>query len=174
MITYTKYIDSREYTWYDSSNVVFSEYFDRNTPSNPLKLIFKNGRTYMYQDVLTEDYLNFRNAESSGKGVTEFIVKKYKAARLPDTDLEELENKKKLLLEDTKNTDEAFTNLAYEMVYNPTTKGFRLSLNGNKVFEDIDGTFSILKLFKCMNLRFKFDTTDDMEIGKMKIEEDSK
>lgn len=166
MIIYTKYINSEEHTWYDSSNVVYSEYFDRNAPSNPLKLIFKNGRTYLYKDVKTEDYLAFRESESSGKGVNQYIVRKYKPVRLPDADVEELEKKRKALLEDTRKTDEAFTNLAYRMEYNPQTKGFRLILGDNIVFEDFDNTFSILKLFKCMNIRFGFEESKNPEIGK--------
>ena len=52
MIVYNKYLDNQDYTWYNSSNVLFSKcYDDPNSNTKTLKIVFKNGRTYIYKDV---------------------------------------------------------------------------------------------------------------------------
>ena len=43
MIVYNKYLDNQDYTWYDSSNVLFSKcYDDPNSNTKTLKIVFKN------------------------------------------------------------------------------------------------------------------------------------
>ena len=91
-IVYNKYINNRDHTWYDSSNVLYSVCYDTNAEKKTLKVVFKQGRTYLYKDVDVNDYLMFRNSESHGKSVNEFIVKKYKGVRLSDTTQETLDN----------------------------------------------------------------------------------
>lgn len=42
MIVYNKYLDNQDYTWYDSSNVLFSKcYDDPNSNTKTLKIVFK-------------------------------------------------------------------------------------------------------------------------------------
>ena len=60
MIVYNKYINNEDYTWYDSSNVIFSKCYDNNSDSKTLKIVFKDGRTYLYKDVATMDYISFK------------------------------------------------------------------------------------------------------------------
>jgi hypothetical protein len=81
MIVYNKYTNSRDYTWYDSSNIVFSECIDTTEEEKTLKIVFKQGRTYIYRKVDVNDYLLFRNAESNGKAFNQYI-KKYECVRL--------------------------------------------------------------------------------------------
>ena len=77
MIVYNKYLDNQDYTWYDSSNVLFSKcYDDPNSNTKTLKIVFKNGRTYIYKDVDINDYITFKTAQSNGQAVNTFIIEK--------------------------------------------------------------------------------------------------
>ena len=57
MIVYNKYTNLRDHVWYSSSNVIYSECIDSDTELKTLKIVFKEGRTYMYRDVNVEDYI---------------------------------------------------------------------------------------------------------------------
>lgn len=167
-IVYNKYTNNRDHTWYDSSNVLYSVCYDNNADTKTLKLVFKGGRTYIYKDVSVDDYLMFRNSESHGKSVNEYIVKKYKGVRISDTNMEDVDKLKEDLINEGKVTEEAFTNLAYHLEVNSDTKEFKLSLNGRAIFEGIENQVSILRLFKSMNINYSMSEMD----GNITNEED--
>ena len=167
-IVYNKYSNNRDHTWYDSSNVVYSVCYDANTEKKVVKIVFKQGRTYLYRDVDVNDYLLFKTAESTGKSVNDFIIKKYKSVRLPDTDLGTIEALKDDFINENKITEEAFTNLAYHLEINNDTKEFRLKLNDKTIFEGIENQISIVRLLKSMNINYSIS---EME-GKITNEED--
>lgn len=67
-------------TWYSSSNVIYSECIDNTNALKTLKVTFKSGKEYQYDDVNVMDYLEFRNSESQGKGLNKYIIsRKYEA-----------------------------------------------------------------------------------------------
>lgn len=164
MIVFNKYVNSRDYTWYDSSNVVYSECIDTNEAFKTLKMVFKGGRQYIYHNVDPSDYLMFRNAESNGKAFSTYI-KKYECQRLPDITMEELDEKRKEFEEDNKVTEEAFTNLAYLLEMNAETKEIRLSLNGKVIFEGVEDKVNIMRLLKCMSINYQFKEMEETKDG---------
>jgi hypothetical protein len=118
-ITLQKEKDGVEYTWFDSSHILFAE-CNKNTPTmvptllieNPLLtsvdvpcydviIVFRNGAMYKYHNVELNDYTAFiyhlnRDAPSStGKGFNKYI-KKYKTEKLGDNAVEYSEKKKLL------------------------------------------------------------------------------
>lgn len=153
MIIYNKYTNSRDYTWYDSSNIIFSECIDTTEEEKTLKIVFKQGRTYIYRKVDVNDYLLFRNAESNGEAFNKYI-KKYECVRLPDTDLNKLEEQKNAFQKENQVVAEAMTNLSYHMEYNQETKEFRLKLNDNVIYEGVEGHVNIMRLLKCMSINY--------------------
>lgn len=88
----SKYIDNKEYVWYNSSNILYSE-CDDNPQSlvKNVKIVFKKGRCYLYHDVSILDYVIFREHSSQGKALNEYI-KKYECEKIGDINLTELEN----------------------------------------------------------------------------------
>ena len=67
MITFNRYVNQEDHTWYDSSNVVYSKCYDtKSSKFKTLKIVFKGGRTYLYKDVDADDYLRFKTAQSNG------------------------------------------------------------------------------------------------------------
>lgn len=165
MIIYTQYVNSHEYTWYDSSNVLFSECFDTKSEKKPLKIVFKGGRTYVYKDVEMKDYLQFRTAESQGKAVSGLIIKKYEAARLPDTSLESLKKLQRKFMEMGKKTEEAFFNLAYKVESDRETGLFRMYMGDSLIYEGKEGEVSLFKLLKSMNIRYAFEEKKIESVG---------
>lgn len=172
MIVFNKYVNSRDYTWYDSSNVVYSECIDTNEAFKTLKMVFKGGRQYIYHNVDPSDYLMFRNAESNGKAFSTYI-KKYECQRLPDITMEELDEKRKEFEEDNKVTEEAFTNLAYLLEMNAETKEIRLSLNGKVIFEGVEDKVNIMRLLKCMSINYQFKEMEETKDGQDESESGS-
>lgn len=166
MIVYNKYVNSRDYTWYDSSNIIYSECIDTNQEFKTLKIVFKGGRQYIYENVNPSDYIMFRNAESNGQAFNMYI-KKYDCKRLPDVSLTELDEKREGFENDSKVTEQAFTNLAYVLEMNPNTKEIRLLLNDNVIFEGVEDKVNIMRLLKCMSINYHFkemeETTDGQE-----------
>lgn len=173
MIVFNKYVNSRDYTWYDSSNVVYSECIDTNEAFKTLKMVFKGGRQYIYHNVDPSDYLMFRNAESNGKAFSTYI-KKYECQRLPDITMEELDEKRKGFEEDNKVTEEAFTNLAYLLEMNAETKEIRLSLNGKVIFEGVEDKVNIMRLLKCMSINYQFKEMEETKDGQEQSESGDK
>lgn len=172
-IVFNKYVNNKDHTWYDSTNVLYSLCYDNDTDKKNIKIIFKNGRTYLYKDVDSQDFINFKMSESTGKGVNEYITKKYKGLRLQDTDLSELENLKQEFIDDDKITDEAFTNLSYHLSVNDDTGEFLLLLNNKPIYKGIEGKVSIVNLLKSMNIHYSIsgdyqNEEEDIENEKLK------
>ena len=158
-IIYTKYMNSTDHTWYKSSNILYSECKDDNSEYKPLKITFKNGRTYKYNAVTVEDYIYFKMHESQGKAFNERI-KKYEAVRLPDIDPEELNKKMEQMIADSKELEEINSNIVYQIQKNEETGEFKLLLNDKVIFEGIENQVSIQKLFASMKIQY---TVSDIE-----------
>ena len=77
--------------WYDSSNIFFSECYDKENDFKLLKIVFKNGYTYLYKDVDVNDYLMFKYGGtdgSNGKALNKYIKNKYECERIENSDLD--------------------------------------------------------------------------------------
>lgn len=86
------YENKMERTWYDSSNVVYSECDDNEDAFKVLRVAFKDGRMYEYKDVNVNDYLLFRENLSQGKALNQFIKPKYEVSRLDDVNIDDLKH----------------------------------------------------------------------------------
>ena len=78
-------------TWYDSSNVIYTECIDNDGELKQLKVVFANGSQYLYKDVDVRDYLLLREASSQGSTLNRIIKKKgYEYERLDNANLENI------------------------------------------------------------------------------------
>ncbi len=163
MIIYNKYINNEDYTWYDSSNVIFSKCYDNNNDTKTLKIVFKNGRTYLYKEVKTIDYINFKTATSNGNGFNQSI-KKYNGVRISDTDLDKLvllqEN---FIKNDNEIDNEIFSNLNYHIDLCSKTGQFQLKLNNNIIYTSVEGQVSIMNLLKSMNIKYSWREVENID-----------
>lgn len=91
-------------TWYDSSNIYYSEIIDKENELKDLIVVFNDGRKYIYKEVSVIDALLFRNGgidNSQGKALYKYIAvkvngePKYKYERLDNVDIKVLEEEKK-------------------------------------------------------------------------------
>lgn len=162
MLIYNKYINERDYSWYDSSNILFSECIDTTQEEKTLKIVFKNGRKYLYKNVNVKDYLLFKNAESNGSAFNKHI-RKYETVRMPDVDLKEIDDLKESMEKVDNKLEETNPNTIYHIEYNPETKEFELSLNNEIIFSGIDDKVNIFRLFKSMNIMYSFNTKEQGE-----------
>lgn len=87
---YNIYEDNLDRTWYQSSNILYSECEDKANELKTVRIVFKNGRTYEYYDVNVFDYMLFREDSSQGKSFKKYIAK-YETKKVDDTDLNELQ-----------------------------------------------------------------------------------
>lgn len=94
MLKFSYYInDVKDRAWFDSSNVVYGECDESDTQFKTVRIVFKNGSTYQYEDVHVADWVSFKNAESQGKALNEHFKKAgYKYERVEDADLNALED----------------------------------------------------------------------------------
>lgn len=163
MIVYNKYVNSQDHTWYDSSNVVYSKCYDNDLSNKTLKIVFKNGRSYLYKDVEINDYIQFKNAQSNGQAVNTFIIKKYKGIRIADTEIEKLnELKENFISEDNDNGETKFSNLIYRLDVNEQAGEFNLLLNDKVIYNAIEGKVSIINLFKSMNINYVMNVVENV------------
>lgn len=80
-----------KHTWYDSSNVKYSECIDEKNKLKTLKVVFSNGTQYQYNDVDVRDFLLFENDNSQGKALNRLIKeKKYEYEKLENANLDEI------------------------------------------------------------------------------------
>jgi len=87
------YCNGVDKTWYDSSNVVYTECIDNENKPKTLKVVFSNGTQYQYNDVDVRDYLLLREDSSQGKALNRLIKeKKYEYQKLDNANLEEIED----------------------------------------------------------------------------------
>lgn len=86
---YTNNIDK---TWYDSSNVKYSECIDHDNELKTLKIVFNNGTQYQYNEVNVNKYLLFREDLSQGKALNKYIKGEgYEYTKLENADMENLQ-----------------------------------------------------------------------------------
>jgi hypothetical protein len=128
-VIFNKLIENIDYCWYDSSNILYSECDDKKDELKDVKVVFKGGRTYLYKKVNVQDYLKFRNNISQGKALRQYLDvktengnKKYEFIRIEDTDINELEERKKKLME-TDNVQETDSEVKYIFIETPHIAG---------------------------------------------------
>ena len=86
------YSNDVDRTWYQSSNIKYSECVDHDNELKTLTVVFNNGTQYRYDKVDVRDYLLFRDAESQGKALNQFIKPKgYEYTKLDNADLATLD-----------------------------------------------------------------------------------
>lgn len=155
MVIQKKYINKVEHVWYESSNVIYTACYDNDTPNKTIKAVFKEGRTYLYRDVDMNDYIMFaRGTESTGEAFNKYIVKKYKGARVSDTPLDKLEEFRKECFDIDRKIEESLQPFSYALQINDSTGDFRLTLNGETVFEGVEGQVSVLRLLNAMHIPY--------------------
>lgn len=165
MIVYNKYLDNQDYTWYDSSNVLFSKcYDDPNSNTKTLKIVFKNGRTYIYKDVDINDYLTFKTAQSNGQAVNTSIIKKYKGVRISDTDVDKLNELREKFINDEKEISETpLKDLIYKVDYNEQNGEFTLAIGDKVIYHGNENKVSLFSLFKSMNIAYSLNVVDKID-----------
>lgn len=154
MRVYNRYIDSKDCTWYDSSNVYYSECQDSQSDVKQLKVVFKGGQTYLYHDVSINDYFMFRDADSNGSAIHKYI-KKYSYVRLPDTNVAELEERKKRFMEEENIVIEENRNNRYTVILDKRTNALTLKSGEDVIFTGTEGEISAIALLKSMAISFK-------------------
>lgn len=160
MKLYSKYENSQEYCWYDSSNILFSKCYDNPGDYKVVKIIFKNGRTYLYKDVDANDYVTFRDAESNGSAFSKYI-KKYTATRIQDTDLSKLNDMKEKYMNENQEVQESkVSELGYIIEYCETSGEFALKLGEKTIYTAVEGNVSIINLFKSMGIQCLLKSVD--------------
>lgn len=83
------YSDNVDKTWYQSSNVKFSECVDNDNALKTLRVVFSNGSQYEYEKVPVQDYLMFRDSDSQGKALNKYIIgNKYECKRIAEANLD--------------------------------------------------------------------------------------
>ena len=98
MIIFSDYDEKSliERTWYKSSNILYSECYDKVDSLKEVKVVFNSGRCYLYKDVNVNDYLLFREAKSQGKAINRLLKRNedgkplYECVRLEDVDVEKI------------------------------------------------------------------------------------
>ncbi len=163
MITYNRYVNQEDHVWYDSSNIFYSKCYDtENSPTKTLKIVFKQGRTYLYKNVDVNDYVRFKTAESTGKAFSE-LIKKYDAVRISDTDMDKLNELQQSFKDELKENDEQkLGDLVYTIKVNEKTGEFIIVLGDKTLFRGIEGQFSILNLFTSLNIRHVLQTVEEI------------
>ena len=95
------YANDTDKTWYQSSNIRYSECIDHDNDLKTLKVVFNNGTQYQYKKVDVRDYLLFRDASSQGKALNEYIKPKgYEYEKMENADLATLDGELTFRMED--------------------------------------------------------------------------
>jgi len=95
------YANDTDKTWYQSSNIRYSECIDHDNELKTLKVVFNNGTQYQYDKVDVRDYLLFRDASSQGKALNEYVKsKEYEYEKLENADLAALDSELTFRMED--------------------------------------------------------------------------
>lgn len=95
------YANDTDKTWYQSSNIRYSECIDHDNDLKTLKVVFNNGTQYKYKKVDVRDYLLFRDASSQGKALNEYIKPKgYEYEKMENADLATLDGELTFRMED--------------------------------------------------------------------------
>lgn len=162
------YKDKVDYTWYDSSNILYSECYDKDNDLKDLKIVFKGGRSYLYEKIDVNDYLMFRSDLSQGKALYKYIVvkdingnQKHNVVRLPDTDLKELEDKRLLIIEERNSQMEDNCEPIYNIQYDESNGNIKLLFDNKVIFEGVENQISLFHILKALNIKA---TTNNVEI----------
>lgn len=99
------YENNVDKAWYDSSTVFYSECDDKENALKSVKVVFKNGSTYLYKDVNVNDYLLFRESSSQGKSLHR-LLKQYEYEKLGNTDINLLVEEYNKVIERMENQEE--------------------------------------------------------------------
>ena len=95
------YANDTDKTWYQSSNIRYSECIDHDNELKTLKVVFNNGTQYKYKKVDVQNYLLFRDASSQGKALNEYIKPKgYEYEKMENADLATLDGELTFRMED--------------------------------------------------------------------------
>ena len=87
------YADDVDKTWYNSSNIKYSECIDKEGELKTLNVVFSNGTQYQYVGLTVQDYLLFRDSDSQGKALNKYIkAKGYEFKKLDDANLDDINN----------------------------------------------------------------------------------
>lgn len=163
MITYNRYLNREDHVWYDSSNIIYSKCYDtQNSKSKTLKIVFKGGRTYLYKNVDSDDYLMFKNAQSNGVSFNEHI-KKYDSVRIMDTDMDKLSNLMESFKNEVKeNEEQKLGDLVYNIDFTEATGDFCIKLGNQLLFNGKDNGFSIFDLFASLNIKYQLNRVEEI------------
>ena len=86
------YSNDVDRVWYQSSNIKYSECIDHDNELKTLIVVFNNGTQYKYEKVDVKDYLLFRNDESQGRALNQYIKSKgYAYEKMENADLAALD-----------------------------------------------------------------------------------
>lgn len=86
------YSNDVDRTWYQSSNIKYSECIDHDNELKTLIVVFNNGTQYRYEKVDVRDYLLFKNDESQGRALNQYIkTKGYAYEKMENADLATLD-----------------------------------------------------------------------------------
>lgn len=107
MIKIRKYDSDKriDYIWYDSSNILYSECLDNENDFKTLKVVFKNGQSYIYKKVDVHDYVQFVHGGlegSNGKALNSIIKPKYEFEKGEKVDITELLQRGNDIIEEQK------------------------------------------------------------------------
>ena len=118
------YKDNIDRTWYQSSNVKYTEYVDNDNALKTLRVVFNNGTQYEYKDVDVRDYLLLRDSESTGKALNRLIKeKKYEYKKIDNANLDVLEEEYQLR---SGNSYFVYNKETFEITNNKGTSMFKL------------------------------------------------
>ena len=94
MLLFSYYIeDKMDKAWFDSSNIYYAECDESDTQFKTVRVIFKNGAIYQYEQVKVFDWTMFKNAESQGKKLNELFKKAgYKYEKIGTANIEKLQD----------------------------------------------------------------------------------
>lgn len=155
---FNRYINNVDYTWYNSSNVIYSECYDKKDDYKDLKIVFKGGRSYLYENLNVNDYIMFRTALSQGKALNDYILvkdkngkNKYNCVRLPDEDINALKNELDISIKKQEEIDKKFNSI-YHIKLNPNTNYIELYMNDKLILSGINGEFNLLDVFKSIGI----------------------
>ena len=118
------YKDNIDRTWYQSSNVKYTECVDNDNALKTLRVVFNNGTQYEYKDVDVRDYLLLRDSESTGKALNRLIKeKKYEYKKIDNANLDVLEEEYQLR---SGNSYFVYNKETFEITNNKGTSMFKL------------------------------------------------
>lgn len=100
--------------WYDSTMIAYTEMVeDENENKGDLYVTFKNGSTYVYKDVMFEDYILFIGGgtdASQGKTLNKVIKSKYEFEKGENKNVQDLFDEMNHLIEQEMSQDVDITN----------------------------------------------------------------